>query len=120
MKFLQGTQKADNWIRDHGRLAGYNATAFGYGSETYAENSLAALGGKVGQNESNYGVNSAAIGKDATVIPNNAYAMGNKAQVLGTASQGSVALGGLAANPTTITNAVNAFAAVGGTVNGAN
>ena len=109
-------EDGDNKIRENGRLAGYNATAFGEESVTYAENSLAALGGKVGAENSNDGVNSAAIGKDAEVKSNNAYAMGNKATI-GTGSTGSVALGGQEGTETMIgNNAANAFAAVGGKV----
>ncbi|MBO5591267.1 MAG: YadA-like family protein [Acidaminococcaceae bacterium] len=84
---------ADNLIRTNGRLAGYNSTAFGEYSETYAENSLAALGGTVGIDDSNSGMNSAAIGYGSQVRPNNAYAIGNGATV-GEGSSGSVALGG--------------------------
>ena len=116
MADIASREEADNTIRANGRLAGYNATAFGEESVTYAENSLAALGGKVGAENSNDGVNSAAIGKDAEVKSNNAYAMGNKATI-GTGSTGSVALGGQEGTETKIgNNAANAFAAVGGKV----
>ena len=84
---------ADNLIREHGRIGGYNSTAFGMGSQTYAENSLAALGGKVGQDNSNDGLNSAAIGLESHVKSSNAYAMGRGATI-GDNSNGSVALGG--------------------------
>ena len=85
--------EADNLIRRNGRIGGYNSTAFGMGSQTYAENSLAALGGKVGQDNSNDGLNSAAIGLESHVKSSNAYAMGRGATI-GDNSNGSVALGG--------------------------
>ena len=109
-------EEADNQVRTHGRLAGYNATAFGLGSKTYAENSLAALGGTVGKNESGIGINAAAIGKESVVLSDNAYAIGSKATI-GEESTGSVALGGQKDTQTTIgKSAANSFAAIGGTV----
>ena len=131
-----GRQKADQWIRDYGRLAGYNSTAFGKDSVVYAENALAALGGSVGQNDRNEGLNSAAIGVGAIVTASDAYAMGNGATI-GEYSVGSVALGGVYQNTTDPSasdyvdptapgfintqtkieaNATNSFAAIGGTV----
>lgn len=113
---ISSREEADNLIRANGRLAGYNATAFGMGSKTYSENSLAALGGTVGKNESGIGINAAAIGKDSEVLSDNAYAIGNKATI-GENSVGSVALGGQEGTQTTIgTGAANSFAAIGGTV----
>ena len=109
-------EDADDLIRANGRLAGYNATAFGMGSKTYSENSLAALGGTVGKNESGIGINAAAIGKESKVLSDNAYAMGNKATI-DENSEGSVALGGQEGKPTKIgKDATNSFAAIGGTV----
>ena len=84
---------ADNLIRENGRIGGYNSTAFGMGSQTYAENALAALGGTVGQDNSNAGLNSAAIGLGSDVKSSNSYAMGRGATI-GENSNGSVALGG--------------------------
>ena len=113
-----GRAEADRWLEENGGLGGRYATAFGNESKTYAINSLAALGGIVGQEGENYGKNSAAIGEKAEVQSNNAYAMGNKATI-GTESAGSVALGGLDSDGkrTTIgTGATNSLAAIGGTV----
>lgn len=96
------------------RTAAETATAFGFGSVAEGNNSLAALGGIVEEGADN----SAAIGKDANVSSANAYAMGNKATI-GMNSNGSVALGGQDKDSmrTTIGDgSINAFAAVGGTV----